>query len=185
MTASQCFHIGSPMDQDALIQTLRDATASCLSAAREIIPGAADLPDPVVRFDLRGLAAGQMRASGRGRLEIRFNLTLARRAPDIFLAQTVPHEVAHSVVWHLFGRAAKPHGPEWRAVMHQLGVSDPRRCHSFEVPEHTARRQRRWPYRCACREHWLSTTRHLRVQRGQQIYSCRECGSVLEPSAAE
>lgn len=35
--------------------------------------------------------------------------------------ETVLHEYAHLVVFERWGRRAKPHGNEWRAVMRQLG----------------------------------------------------------------
>lgn len=173
------------MNQDTLSRKVRKATEACLQRARATISGASRLPSVTLRFDLRGQAAGQMRATNRGRVEIRFNLVLARQNPDAFIAQTVPHEVAHLVVWHKHGRRARPHGPEWQAVMRQLGVSEPSRCHAFEIPEGEVRRQRRWPYRCACREYQLSTTRHNRIRRGQQIYSCPNCGEPLAPSPAQ
>jgi predicted SprT family Zn-dependent metalloprotease len=31
------------------------------------------------------------------------------------------HEAAHAVVWARHGRKAKPHGPEWQALMRQAG----------------------------------------------------------------
>ncbi len=170
------------MNYDTLRPRLREATEACLALARSEIAGAGRLPPVALRFDLRGQAAGQMRASSRGRLEIRFNLALARQNPDAFIAQTVPHEVAHLVVWHKHGRKARPHGPEWQAVMRQLGISHPSRCHVFEIPDGEVRRQRRWRYRCACHEFQLSTTRHNRIQRGEQTYSCRDCGEPLKLS---
>ena len=138
----------------------------------------ARLPDPVIRFDLRGQAAGQVRWHQPGGCEIRYNLDIARRHQHDFLARTVPHEVAHLLTVACHGRTS-PHGPEWRAMMQYLGVSNPTRCHDYSVDEDLVRRQRRWRYQCACRGHQLSTTRHKRIQRGTTIYRCSICGGDL------
>jgi SprT protein len=103
-------------------------------------------------------------------------LALARLQPDPFIAETVPHEVAHVVTHVCHGRVA-PHGSEWQGVMRWFGFSSPRRCHSFHS-DTAGRTQRRWTYRCDCRQHQLSTTRHNRAQRGID-YLCRVCGSTL------
>ncbi len=167
---------------DPLCERLRRATRTCLHKARPLLAGhGRRLPEVTVRCDLRGRAAGQVRQGTDGRLEIRYNLEIARLQPDAFVARTVAHEVAHLIVWRLHGRQVRPHGAEWQAVMRALGAS-PERCHDFAVPQHTLRQQRRWRYRCACREHQLSTTRHNRVQNGQQRYLCRDCGEVLQPA---
>jgi SprT protein len=111
---------------------------------------------------------------------IRFNLAIASRYPQAFVDQTVSHEVAHLVTAACFP-GARPHGPEWRAVMASFGCRDAPRCHSFAVPQGQIRRQRRWRYSCDCRIHALSTTRHHRVANGRAEYLCRHCGSVLRP----
>ncbi len=137
------------------------------------------LPRPEVRYDLTGQSAGQVRWA-RGRPPVmRFNLPIARDHLDDFLAVTVVHEVAHLVVAACHP-GARPHGPEWRATMRLLGVAEPRRCHEYTLPT-PARRQRRWAYRCGCREHELSTTRHRRVEAGAARYHCRVCGGPLHP----
>lgn len=136
-------------------------------------------PEVAVRCNLRGASAGQFRRHRDGRLEIRYNLAMARQQPKDFIAETVPHEVAHLVAWLLFGDRIKPHGPQWQSVMRYLGVAEPKRCHQFELAA-PARRQRRWHYRCDCREHQLSSTRHNRARRGQ-VYVCATCGKPLRP----
>lgn len=137
------------------------------------------LPQPEIRCDLTGQSAGQVRW-GRGRRpELRFNLALARHHLDDFLAVTVVHEVAHLAVAACHP-GARPHGPEWRAMMRLLGVEQPRRCHDYAVVA-PARRQRRWAYRCGCREHELTTTRHKRAAAGAVRYHCRVCGGPLHP----
>ncbi len=113
-----------------------------------------------------------------GRVQIRYNLAMALQQPEAFLRETVPHEVAH-VVTKLLHPKAKPHGPEWRSLMQYLGVTEPERCHRFTLTKGIERRQRQWFYRCTCREHLLSTTRHNRVQRNRAQYRCRFCGEVL------
>jgi SprT protein len=163
-------------DADHLARRLESATNAWLQRARPLFAQAARRPPQVtVRHDLRGASAGQLRQGYDGSLLIRYNLAMALRQPEAFLAETVPHEVAHVVTSVCHGRV-RPHGPEWQAVMRWFGFAQPQRCHQFETP--VGRRQRRWPYRCACREHRLSTTRHHRAQRGL-AYVCRACGRSL------
>jgi SprT protein len=159
--------------------------AAICRRTRELLAAAAPLcrrhrvrvPDPDIRFDLRGLAAGQVRWNS-AQVEVRYNLAIARRHRSDFLARTVTHEVAHVLTVACHGRTA-PHGAEWQAMMRFLGVANPDRCHDYAVDEGTVRRQRRWPYRCACGVHQLSTTRHRRVQNGAGSYLCRRCKMPL------
>ena len=105
---------------------------------------------------------------------------MAREQPEAFLAETVPHEVAHVVCRVLYPKA-RPHGPEWRSLMRYFGIEQPSRCHDFASAQSPGRQQRRWHYRCNCRKHQLSTTRHYRILRGSSRYHCRHCGSELQP----
>jgi SprT protein len=142
------------------------------------------LPDPQIRLDLRGQAAGQARWDAAGRPLLRYNLHIARRHADAFLARTVPHEVAHLITAACHGRT-RPHGPEWRRVMAHLGITNPSRCHDYQVDESQVKRQRRWTYRCDCRHHQLSTTRHKRALAGSALYHCRACHAALRYHGAE
>jgi SprT protein len=135
-------------------------------------------PEPELRFDLRGTAAGQARWSAGLRPVLRFNLTLAGASTSRFLEQTVAHEVAHLVTAACFGRT-RPHGPEWRAIMEFFGLPNATRCHNYPVPPSTNRKQRRWSYACGCQTHQLSTTRHRRIENGRATYHCRRCGRQL------
>ena len=132
---------------------------------------------PSIRFDLRGQSAGQFRETGRGGLLIRYNSLLLERHPQEFLSQTVPHEVAHLVVFNLLGPRVPPHGHEWRAVMATFGAR-PDRCHNFSVEGLKTRHLRRYDYRCACRTHHLTNIRHNRILSGQ-VYLCKQCGQPL------
>jgi SprT protein len=131
-----------------------------------------------VHYDLRGKAAGQVVWRHGAAPLIRYNLDIAERQQESFIRETVPHEVAHVVV-RLLHPYARPHGREWQAVMQHLGVTNPQRCHRFEVAAQAGRSQRRWGYRCACKTHQLSTTRHKRMQAGKASYLCRCCGGPL------
>lgn len=135
-------------------------------------------PKVEVRCDLRGQSAGQIKRLSPRHFVVRYNLAIAQQQADAFLAETVPHEIAHLLVWLRFADKARPHGPEWQQVMRDLGVRDPQRCHSFTVPSQSTRQQQRWDYRCDCQQHQLSTTRHKRAQAGQ-MYVCRKCRQPL------
>lgn len=138
------------------------------------------LPYPTLRFDLRGMTAGQAYS---GRNLIRLNPLLLHENGEAFLQQTVPHEVAHLVADKLFGPGIRPHGREWQSVMAVLDASS-ERCHRFDTSRAAAYRQRRFSYACGCtRLHELSATRHNRIQRGA-AYLCRRCGKKLRPAPA-
>jgi SprT protein len=132
---------------------------------------------PEVTFDLRGRSAGQVRVAPGRRCLVRYNLVLLLRHPREFLAQTVPHEAAHVVVFALHGPGCKPHGPEWQGIMRLFGAR-PERCHGFEVEDLQTRRLQLYDYRCQCRAHRLSSIRHRRAEAGQ-TYLCRYCGHPL------
>lgn len=169
---------------DALRQRITTYAGHCLGQCSSLCARyRCRVPRPDIRFDLRGQAAGQAIWHRHGSPVLRFNLELALRHVDDFIATTVPHEVAHLVVAACHGRV-RPHGHEWQAVMRFLGIAQPRRCHDYAVTDHPVRRQHRWPYACACATHQLSTTRHNRVQKGTAGYVCRRCGNALQLSAA-
>lgn len=136
------------------------------------------VPQVEIRFDLRGLAAGQARTEANGNYCARFNRELLLRHGEAFLQRTPAHEAAHLAVFSRFGRRARPHGTEWQSVMRHLG-QEPSRCHGFD--DHSSRRRlRQYHYRCGCRQHQLSSIRHNRHLRGQR-YLCRSCRQPLQP----
>ena len=161
----------------SLVHEAERRTATLLEQARRSF--GTPIPTPEVRFDLRGKAAGQLRMAEGRAFQIRYNLALLAREPEAFLAQTIPHEVAHLVAFAIHGRGIRPHGGEWQMVMRHFGA-EPRRCHSFAVEDLATRRLRRFDYHCGCRTHQLTTTRHHRVLAGQR-YRCAACQAVLVP----
>ena len=131
-----------------------------------------------VHFDLKGRSAGMFKVS-HGNCQIRYNPWIFDRYYEENLASTVPHEVAHYIVHELYGfRAVRPHGREWKALMHQFGADASVTC-DFDLTGVPQRRERRYSYRCDCRTHQLSARRHNAIQRGQSDYQCRYCFAVL------
>lgn len=53
--------------------------------------------------------------------------------PDEMIRDTVAHEVAHLVVYTLFGNRPKPHGFTWQCVMLDWFKVEPKRCHQFDT----------------------------------------------------
>lgn len=173
-----------PLPAAELERLATERTGALLAAAAQHYR--TPIPRPLIRFDLRGRAAGQVRIHQARTWEIRYNPTLLAQNPEDFLAQTLPHEVAHLVVYRLFGRQIRPHGPQWRAVMTFFGAP-PERCHRYDLTGVSTRSVRRYDYRCGCRVHRLSSIRHNRIGAGG-VYLCRHCGEALtrvpEPRAA-
>ncbi|WP_189514503.1 SprT family zinc-dependent metalloprotease [Kushneria pakistanensis] len=145
----------------------------CLQQARAHYP---TLPAPGVWCDLRGRSAGQAHY-GRGGL--RFNMTLYAEQPEPFLAEVVPHEMAHWVVHHVYPGRVRPHGVQWQQVMIDIFDRAPRVTHRFDTTRASPAPYR---YACGCRVHHFTRRRYLNERRGSQ-YRCRHCGERLHLDA--
>lgn len=156
---------------------LRDLTHRCIARARRHFSDFT-IDNVRVDFDLRGATAGQYHPQQR---LIKYNASIAARNYEDFKERTVPHEVSHHIAmaWANFaGIRIKPHGREWRKVMHFFGVTDTRRCHNYDISGVKVKRQRRVIYRCTCLDHEVSMTIHNRIRKGA-VYKCRSCHSAL------
>lgn len=139
------------------------------------------LPQPEIRFDLTGKTAGQAERTGRF---VRFNQVLLRENTEDFLAQTVPHEVAHVVVAQVYGPDTRPHGREWKAVMRDLFGADPSRCHEYDVTNAARRTQARYPLVCGCMTHHVTARLVAQVVTNPGSRICRKCRQALQPADA-
>jgi len=169
----------TPTERTELQRLSAAAVAEALQRARVFYR--LDLPDVDLDVSLRGRCAGQARLLGRDRLQIRINLQLLAENRDDYLAQTIPHEVAHLVVnWQARQRSLrpKPHGPEWQAVMRDCFGLEPRRCHDYATrPARVVKRP--YLYACGCREHRLTGIMHQRLRRARRA-TCRACNGPLQ-----
>lgn len=144
---------------------------------------------PAVTFRVRGKVSGRAHCPSTrdacGRVD--FNLDLLLANYETFLATTVPHEVAHIVVWTRYGRAARPHGREWKETMRALGA-EPNRTHSYDTTEVAVRAGRSVACECSkCGESIaLGVVRARRIARSESAYTHRACGGriVLAGGAA-
>lgn len=152
-----------------LIQRVEDVTLDTYLRAQEIYGRTFDLA--TLEYNLRGRVAGR---AWWPQNRIQLNPVFLLDQAD-FIHTTVPHEIAHLLTHALHGSRARPHGPEWRQVMLNLG-HPPIRCHNYDVTNVSTRPQRRWRYACACNQHLLSTTLHRKILRGQwrQCVRCRK-----------
>jgi SprT protein len=88
-------------------------------------------------------------------------------APEI--DRTLRHELAHFLAQFRAGRRRiLPHGEEWRAACHDLGIGDEKRCHNLPFP--IGERIRRFLYKCPnCRRDFA------RVCRIRRAIACLTC----------
>jgi len=103
-----------------------------------------------------------------------FNQEIANKNDDFW--KTVIHEVAHYVVHKRFGRTVKPHGPEWKSIMVDLGVDSPTTKHSYKMGESYLKR-RPIKMACACSEHYITKNRYMKY--GESL-RCKNCKGALK-----
>lgn len=166
----------SPSQQQKVI----DKTDFYIDQANQLLN--LQLPVVPVKFDLRGKSSGMFVYQRSGRHSqhwIRYNPIIFSHYFDHALQHTVGHEVAHYVAYAISqGSKIKPHGKEWREIMALFRL--PAEVTSrYDISGLPLRQQRRHRYRCACREHELTTTRHNKILRGSAVYSCQLCRQPL------
>ncbi len=134
-----------------------------------------------ILFDLSGQASGTFSVN-KGIPLIRYNPYTFAKYFCYSLANTVPHEVSHYVIYSLYGpKAVRPHGREWKNLMLRFGV-EPNRTNSLDLKGIPSRRQNRHKYRCNCTDHQISSTRHNRILNNKARYLCRLCNGKLRPA---
>lgn len=130
-----------------------------------------NFPMPELNYNLRGQKAGVAYLQQN---EIRLNPILLLENGEAFINQVVPHELAHLLVYQLFGKV-KPHGREWKLIMEQLFNVPANAYHNFD----TANVAKFFNYQCDCQTHQLSVRRHNAIVRNQQSYICKKCKKTL------
>lgn len=136
---------------------------------------------PTVKFTLRGRVAGQANPLTHA---LNFNMVLLNENTVTFIAQTVPHEVAH-LVDHIvndgvntisrIGKRRRPHGCGWKSIMRLLSA-DPSRCHTYDTTNSRRCTSTNIQYICTgCQKVvQMGAIRHKRQQSGSKSYChCR------------
>jgi SprT protein len=139
-----------------------------------------------ISFNLKGRSAGMYRVRyGKGLIfasqlrEIRYNPYIFSKYFTDNYTTTIPHEVAHYVTDILYGlKNIKPHGKEWKAVMHAFGA-DTSVTADYDLAGIPLKKQSVFTYRCDCREHQLSSIRHNKIRKRRYQYYCNYCKQLL------
>jgi len=130
---------------------------------------------PNLRYDLKGKCAGRAYLTT---WEIGINKILLEENGEDYINVTIPHEVAHLVVYQIYGKRIV-HGKEWKNIMHLFGL-EPEIYHNYDTTNATVRTvKREYVYKCACRTANFTATRHRRSKNFGGLYYCKTCKQKL------
>lgn len=154
--------------------------------AEQLCGGGKQVSFPEIKFEYRkNTMAGYFKYNIAGDSVIFFNMYYLEEYPEYMINQTVPHEVAHYVVWDICdkdcftrGRNNAPHGRYWKYMMRFFGV-EANRCHELKTPDKIKKNKQTFVYTCGCSSHELSKVRHNSIQTGKHRYICKACKSVI------
>lgn len=124
-----------------------------ISLVREIVAQAnkkfnLNMPIPSIEFFIKGHVAGWAHCQQH---KVEYNITIAKAYPDRF-HNTVIHEVAHLVVYTIYGDKVAAHGKEFKSIDLMLGGLGTT-YHSYDII-HTipTRTLTRYICKCTCGE---------------------------------
>jgi len=96
---------------------------------------------------------------------LRFNLKAAESNREVFLKQTVAHEVAHLMSYVL---GSKGHDDVWKDCCRKLGI-EPKRCSSYVLEGYIR-------YTCRCGKTFQITPKmDKKIGLGKEKYTCAKC----------
>jgi SprT protein len=144
------------------------------------------MPPMTVAYDINSVTLGG--EAHPSKMHIRCNPVYLNEHTDHYIAQTIPHEVAHLGVHFTEGRSFYTvrtrsgrtkmkrdiHGAAWQAMMRVLGCPADR-CHTYTLPEGVAavgKPKSKYSYRCTkCNATLiLGPKKHTQVQAGRAIW---------------
>ena len=160
------------MNVEMVKARIMERHAATVAKAKALFPQfGGDVP---VYFFETGRTAGLAHSDGR----VGYNTHIFAQDMERFLADTVPHEVAHVVCLTL--RLDNGHGANWKRVCRLLGGSAAR-CYSGEGIEHKMlRKRKRYEYRASCGTSvMVSDVMHGKIQRGARCYRLRSTSGQL------
>jgi SprT protein len=131
---------------------------------------------PNLLFKQRGRIAGSAILQAN---TIKLNPILYSQNPDYFLSHIIAHELAHILVYQLYGLRVKPHGIEWKKIMLDVFKLPPKVTHTLDISHAKIPAVRTIQYQCDCGSVRLSIIRHNKVVKKHQAYVCRKCKKVL------
>lgn len=168
MSANKSYSLRSH-DLASSIQQIQAQVSHCMKKAMLFFGKHFD--HPTSNFKQKGKAAGTAHLHKN---ELRFNYFMYQQDESLFIETVVPHEVAHIIVYQIYGNKVRPHGKEWQAVMKKIYHLEPNRTHNFDTPLP----KQSYTYQCQCQQHVFTIRRHNSAQKGTQ-YICKLCRSSL------
>lgn len=158
----------------ALLALATERVQQCIEAAEAKLINR--FPVPSVTLNQRGKIAGSAHLQ---RNLIKLHPVLFHDNQQAFIDQVIPHEVCHLLAFQLYGKV-RPHGSQWRYLMHHVFQLTPEVKHQFDVTKVAGKT---FEYHCQCGVIALSIRRHNKVTSGQQQYCCRRCSMILRSVA--
>ncbi|WP_119712249.1 SprT family zinc-dependent metalloprotease [Arsenophonus endosymbiont of Aleurodicus floccissimus] len=129
--------------------------------------------EPLINYRQRGTIAGSAHLEA---WEIHLNPISLIENGEIFINQVIPHELAHLLVYHCFGKI-DAHGKEWKWIMPIILDAPPQKIYQFAL---TSVHKWIFHYHCKCDlSHQLTLRRHNKIQLGKGEYICKKCGQYL------
>lgn len=165
------------MNTDIKAKICADLEA-CMDKARRLFPDTINMFTGEVRMIRSSRTLGMCSNDFVSRMNFKFNIDFAEQDYDTLLNDTIPHEVAHAVVFQLKKLGKLPynvrvHGKEWRRVATILGCR-PRATTSTCAVLKSKKTIRRYQYRLGDGKcYMLSAMAHNRIQRGTGLYRCK------------
>ena len=98
----------------------------------------------------------------------RFQITVNNNLNKYQFLLTLVHEIAHHVTHQKFGRV-RPHGKEWKAIMHAFGA-DASVTANYDLTGIPLKNRTLFTYRCGCRDHQLGIIRHNRIKKNKNDF---------------
>ena len=110
------------------------------------------------------------------RYELTFNIKLAQENIDLFINDTIPHEVAHYIKCRIT-REGQSHDNTWKNIMRRLGY-EPKQYHNMDMSQVNDNYVR---YDCTCGQPFCMTKlKAKRISMCKSDYICTKCKSKLD-----